>query len=157
AGAVRAGRPFPDIEAEPLYDLVERASGRAFWIAFGALSIAFHIGLVFSGLVPNLVTRPLHMALALPWIFVYPARTLAARRTGVMLTAVGVACCLYVALDHDRLGDQYGFLDGALQTAIAVALLATALEMARRAIGWPLPAVAALALAYGLLGQHLPG
>src|SRR5690606_37094677 len=57
----------------------------------------------------------------------------------------------------DRLGDQYGFLDGALQTAIAVALLATALEMARRAIGWPLPAVAALALAYGLLGQHLPG
>src|SRR5690606_36661562 len=65
--------------------------------------------------------------------------------------------CLYVALNHDRLGDQYGFLDGALQTAIAVALLATALEMARRAIGWPLPAVAALALAYGLLGQHLPG
>jgi len=112
---------------------------------------------VFSGLVPNLVTRPLHMALALPWIFVYPARTPAARRAGLMLTVIGVACCLYVALNHDRLGDQYGFLDGALQTAIAVALLATALEMARRAIGWPLPAVAALALAYGLLGQHLPG
>lgn len=112
---------------------------------------------MFSGLVPNLVTRPLHMALALPWIFVYPARGRTARRIGIALAAVGVACCLYVALNHDRLGDQYGFLDGPLQTAIAVVLLATALEMARRAIGWPLPAVATLALAYGLLGQHLPG
>jgi len=31
------------------------------------------------------------------------------------------------------------------------------LETARRAIGWPLPLVALLALAYGLLGQHIPG
>src|SRR5690606_41322169 len=97
AGAVRAGRPFPDIEAEPLYDLAERASGRAFWIAFGTLSIAFHIGLVFSGLVPNLVTRPLHMALALPWIFVYPARGRPAPRIGTAVAAVGAASCPYGA------------------------------------------------------------
>jgi TRAP transporter 4TM/12TM fusion protein len=31
------------------------------------------------------------------------------------------------------------------------------LEMARRAIGWPLPLVASLALAYGFWGQYIPG
>jgi len=31
------------------------------------------------------------------------------------------------------------------------------LEMARRSIGWPLPLVSILALAYGLLGQYIPG
>ena len=36
-------------------------------------------------------------------------------------------------------------------------LLVIVLEAARRAIGWPLPLVAALTLAYGLLGQHVPG
>ena len=40
---------------------------------------------------------------------------------------------------------------------MAIALLVVVLEMARRAIGWPLPSVATLALAYGLFGQHLPG
>ncbi len=132
-------------------------TNRAVWIALGALSIAFHIGLIFSGLVPNLVTRPLHMALALPWIFVFTARGVAARRTGLLLSGVGVACSLYIALDHERLLDQYGFLDGPVQIAIAVALLAIVLEMARRAISWPLPLVALIALAYGVFGQHLPG
>ena len=38
-------------------------SARLFWAVLGAVSIAFHLALVFSGLVPNLVSRPLHMAL----------------------------------------------------------------------------------------------
>jgi TRAP transporter 4TM/12TM fusion protein len=123
----------------------------------GAISIAFHLGLVFSGLVPNLVTRPLHMALALPWIFLYPARGRAARATGGVFAVAGIAACVYVAVNESRLGDQYGFLDGSLQFVAAAALLLVTLEMARRAIGWPLPTVAALALVYGLFGEHLPG
>ena len=39
------------------------------WMVFGGLSVVFHLGLIFSGLVPNLVSKPLHLALALPWIF----------------------------------------------------------------------------------------
>ncbi|HAU41865.1 MAG TPA: TRAP transporter permease DctM/Q, partial [Gammaproteobacteria bacterium] len=39
----------------------------------------------------------------------------------------------------------------------AGALLLIVLEMARRAISWPLPLVAGLALVYGIWGQHLPG
>ncbi|MCG8512141.1 MAG: TRAP transporter large permease subunit, partial [Rhodospirillales bacterium] len=43
------------------------------------------------------------------------------------------------------------------QLIIAIGLILVVLEMARRCISWPLPLVAVIALAYGLLGQHLPG
>ncbi|MEY8838680.1 TRAP transporter large permease subunit, partial [Cribrihabitans sp. XS_ASV171] len=119
--------------------------------------VAFHLGLIFSGLVPNLVSRPLHLALALPWILLAAGQSPAMRITGIALTVLGVGASLWVALSHDRLSDQYGFLEGPGQTAIAVILLGVVLEAARRAIGWPLPLVAALALLYGLFGQYIPG
>ena len=130
---------------------------RSLWIILGATSIVFHIALIFSGLVPNLVSRPLHMALALPWIFIFAAQGRAGRASGALLAAVGVACCLYIVVNQSALSDQYGYLSGSLQTAVAIMLLLIVLEMARRAISWPLPLVAALALVYGIWGQHLPG
>ena len=45
------------------------------WQGLGLLSIGFHLALVFSGLVPALFARPLHMALALPWLFVFACRS----------------------------------------------------------------------------------
>ncbi len=128
-----------------------------FWVALGAVSVAFHLGLIFYGLVPNLVSRPLHMALALPWIFVYAAKTPVARWTGWPLAMAGMAGAIWVALNQNALGDQYGFLEGAGQVAIAAVLLLVVLEGARRAIGWPLPLMALLTLLYGLFGQYLPG
>ncbi|MGQ7844304.1 TRAP transporter permease [Granulosicoccus sp. 3-233] len=135
------------------------------WALLGALSIGFHLWLVFSGLIPNLVSRPLHMALALPWVFLaafrpdVPDRDVSPlnRTLGVMLFAICLPACLWIVWQHDTLGDQYGFLENHFQTAIAAILLIGVLEMARRAIGWPLPLVALLALLYGLLGQYIPG
>ncbi|MEO1694612.1 MAG: TRAP transporter fused permease subunit [Pseudomonadota bacterium] len=127
------------------------------WIALGAISIAFHLWLIFSGLVPNLIARPLHMALALPWVFLFTAPTGWRRWSGAVLMAIGIGCCVFIGFNEARLGDQYGYLEGDLQLAIAIALVVIVLEMARRAIGWPLPAVAAAAVIYGLFGQHLPG
>lgn len=119
--------------------------------------VAFHLGLIFSGLVPNLVSRPLHLALALPWLFLLVEGRGFYRLSGVIFCLLGVSACLWIAWSHDMLSDQYGFLEGNFQLGIAVILLITVLEAARRAIGWPLPVVAATALAYGLLGQHIPG
>ena len=130
---------------------------RGFWCALGALSIAFHLGLIFTGLTPAMVSRPLHMALALPWALVFIARTRLQRLSGGVLTVVGLAICGYIAFNHDALADQYGYLQPGAQVVMAFALIGIVLEMARRSIGWPLPLVAATALAYGLLGQHLPG
>lgn len=127
------------------------------WALFGALLIFFHIGLIFSGLVPNLVSRPLHLAFALPWIFLFTEDDHIEWFTGMGPTILGVGACLWVAWNHDSLSDQYGFIEGPFQIAIAVILLVTVLEAARRMIGWPLPTIAALALAYGIWGQYIPG
>ncbi|WP_299828249.1 TRAP transporter fused permease subunit [uncultured Roseobacter sp.] len=119
--------------------------------------VAFHLALIFSGLVPNLVSRPIHLALALPWILLAGAQSRIMRLSGAALAIAGVGASLWVAWSHDALSDQYGFLEGSFQTVIAVTLLVVVLEAARRAIGWPLPMVALTALLYGLFGQYIPG
>ena len=127
------------------------------WVALGALSISFHLGLIFAGLVPNLVSRPLHMALALPWVLLTAPQ---GKRPGVFswgLCLAGIAGCVWVAWQHAALEDQYGSLSGPLQNAAAVLLLGCAIAMARRAVGWPLPTLAMIALLYGLFGQYIPG
>jgi TRAP transporter 4TM/12TM fusion protein len=132
-------------------------STRALWVGLGAAICVFHIGLIFYGLVPNLVSRPLHMALILPWIFVFSASTRTAAASGAIIAALGIGACLWIALNERMLRDQYGFLESTGQVAMAFFLLAVSMEGARRVIGWPLPLVALVALLYGLFGQHIPG
>ena len=130
---------------------------RIFWCSLGAVSMAFHLSLIFSGLTPNLISRPLHMALALPWVLILAARNTFERRVGIFLTTLGFAACFYIAYNEANLGDQYGSISGDLQLVVACSLIVVVLEMTRRAIGWPMPMVAILALAYGLWGTYLPG
>ena len=127
------------------------------WAILGLLMIASHLGLIFYGLVPNLVSRPLHLAMILPWVFMYDADNKSQLIFGSIITIIGVACCLWIAFNHQSLQDQYGFIEGQIQTAIAIFLLVIVMEGARRMIGWPLPSVAALMLSYGLFGQLIPG
>jgi TRAP transporter 4TM/12TM fusion protein len=144
-------------ETDPEDGLAWTGERGLLWVGLGLVSVGFHIWLIFSWLVPNLVSRPLHMALALPWVFVFMASTQTARQTGIALTALGVAACAYIVVNRDMLSDQYGSLEGRAQLWIAIVLILITLEMARRAIGWPLPVIAAIAVAYGLFGNHLPG
>ena len=130
---------------------------RLFWLALAALMVAFHLGLIFSGLVPNLVSRPLHLAFVLPWVFVFGAKSRPALISGFLLAVLGVSASLWIALNHQMLGDQYGFLEGNFQIVVAIVLLICVIEAARRAIGWPLPLVAVSALAYALFGTAIPG
>ncbi|WP_298835803.1 TRAP transporter fused permease subunit [uncultured Roseobacter sp.] len=127
------------------------------WVLLGLLMIVAHLGLIFYGLVPNLVSRPLHLAMILPWVFLFSSAGKLRFSTDVVLTILGIGCCLWIALNHQNLKDQYGFLEGRLQTAMAIFLLLLVMEGARRMIGWPLPAVAAVMLAYGLFGNLIPG
>lgn len=129
----------------------------AFWLILAAALVAYHLTLIFYGLVPNLVSRPLHMAFILPFALVLGNTSRWGAISGMFLAALGIAATVWIAINHDRLGDQYGFLENNLQVGIAITLLLVTLEAARRAIGWPLPLVAAAALLYGLLGQYIPG
>jgi len=132
-------------------------STRTVWIGLGALSIIFHLWLIFSGLVPNLVSRPLHMALVIPWVFLFKPSIGLRRICDWGFTLVGIAACFWIVANHNLLLDQYGYLANDFQTVIALILLITVLEMARRSIGWPLPLLALAALLYGLFGNYVPG
>lgn len=132
-------------------------SFRVVALTAAVLLVGFHIGLIFSGLVPNLVSRPLHFALTVPWILLLYRPSKVSRVAGVMLAIAGVLCAVWIAWSHNDLGDQYGFLENRFQIIVAVTLLVVVLEAARRSIGWPLPTVAVMALAYGLFGQYIPG
>ena len=132
-------------------------STRSIWIGLGALSVFFHLWLIFSGLVPNLVSRPLHMALVIPWVFLFKPSVGLWRIFDWGFTIAGIAACFWIIANHNLLLDQYGYLANDFQMLIAVILLVTVLEMARRSIGWPLPLLAFVALLYGLFGDYVPG
>ena len=132
-------------------------STRSIWIGLGALSVFFHLWLIFSGLVPNLVSRPLHMALVIPWVFLFKPSVGLWRIFDWGFTIAGIAACFWIIANHNLLLDQYGYLANDFQMLIAVILLVTVLEMARRSIGWPLPLLAFAALLYGLFGDYVPG
>ena len=127
------------------------------WPTLGLICITFHLWLIFAGLVPNLVSRPIHMALALPWVFLWRP---AGQRAGLgswLFCLAGLVGCAWVAIYQNDLTDQYGSLDGTWQVVLSLVLLAAAIDMARRAVGWPLPSIAILMLAYGLFGHYIPG
>ena len=127
------------------------------WVVLGAITMVFHLGLIFYGLTPALISRPIHLALALPWILIFAARTRLQLYSGWVLTLLGLAACAYIVFNERALSNQYGFIDTPLQMVIGVFLIVLVLEAARRAIGWPLPMVAVVALMYAVFGEHIPG
>lgn len=146
-------------EGGPLAGPLSRLSARDWaMLACGLASVGFHLYLVFSGLIPNLITRPLHFILALPWIFLFAAApSPLARWSGYAFGLAGLLSAGFIAVESDRLVDQYGSLANDLQRVAAVAVILVALEMARRAIKWVLPAITVLVLLYGYFGYLIPG
>ena len=129
-----------------------------FVLACALVSVVYHLYLIFSGLVPALVARPLHFALAIPFVFLIGVQGSALYRIwSATLGVTGIAACLYIAVNRRDLVDQFGRIEGPLQFVLAVFLILLALEMARRAVKWVMPTVAAIVLLYGLFGQHIPG
>jgi TRAP transporter 4TM/12TM fusion protein len=151
------GRTIP--ADAPLAGPVRRIAAKDWAIlGLGVASVSFHLYLIFAGLVPALVARPVHFMLAVPWVFfVLRARSAPERWLGYVLGTLGLAAGGYVALRHEVLVDQYGSLDGPWQMAMALILVLTVLEMARRSVKAVLPGIAAIVLAYGAFGHHVPG
>jgi TRAP transporter 4TM/12TM fusion protein len=127
-------------------------------LAAAALSVGFHVAIIFSGIIPALIVRPAHLALAMPFVFVFgPRGGRVSRIAGWVLCALGLASCGYVMAWRRDLVDQYGSLEGGLQHVVAVVLLLVVLDMARRAIKPVMPAIALIVLLYGLYGDLIPG
>nr|WP_207168866.1 TRAP transporter fused permease subunit [Rhodovibrio sodomensis] len=129
-------------------------------MSLAALTVGFHLYVAFSGLIPNLVTRPLHLAVAIPFVFfvgLTAGRGKASRWSGYAVGAAGLLACLYIVVNREALIHQYGTLVGPGQYLVAGVLILSVLEMARRAIKVVLPTVALLVLAYGWFGGWIPG
>ena len=73
------------------------------------------------------------------------------------LCAAGIGICAWIIVNEAALSDQYGFLEGTGQRVMALVLILLVLEMARRAVKLALPVLAAVALAYGIWGDLVPG
>lgn len=127
-------------------------------VVLAVTCVYYHLHLIFTGLIPNLISRPIHLALALPWVFVFGSQGNKLKQyLGILICIFGIYSCAYIAIYRDVLVEQYGYLENIQQYLIAVGLILVVLEMARRAVKLALPTVAVLALLYGLFGQHLPG
>lgn len=123
-------------------------------------TVGFHIYLIFTGLMPNLVSRPIHLALVLPWVFLLTLDENISKLTkyiGYILLVCAMFSSYFIVTNYSLLEEQYGSLEGPLQYFVAISLLLAVLEMARRAVKLALPLTAAIALAYGLLGHYIPG
>lgn len=129
-----------------------------FTLLAGLTSMGFHLFLIFSGLIPALVSRPLHLIVALPWIFLLtPARNTYERLTGPVMALVGLLVAGWIAIDYKNVAAQYGSTEGPLQMVATISIILVTLEMARRAIKWVLPLIAIIVLIYGLTGEYIPG
>ena len=133
------------------------SAGDQFWLAIGLISVTFHVYLIFSGLTPSLISRPLHLLAALPWIFLVTRASFLQSVRDIVWFCVASFACFYLVICESELSDQYGFLQGYIQYFIAFILILTVLEMARRTVGLPLPTVTALFLLYGFFGDLIPG
>ena len=84
--------------------------GTIIFLVLGAVSIAFHLGLIFSGLVPNLVARPIHMARIAVDFLVRHRWTVT--MGGALFAGAGIFGCIYIVLSEAALSDRYGSWKG---------------------------------------------
>jgi TRAP transporter 4TM/12TM fusion protein len=121
----------------------------------------FHLATGFFGLRPAFEQRGVHLAFGLALVFLATPRAVAGRRgvvrrfVDVALAIVGVAAAAYVAWDSEGILLRSGSYE-TFELWLGTLLVAAILEGTRRLLGWPLPVLALLALAYAALGDDLP-
>jgi TRAP transporter 4TM/12TM fusion protein len=122
----------------------------------------FHLATGFMGARPAFQQRAIHLAFGLVLVFLtVPLRPAAswrgaARLIDIALALVAAVATGYVAWDFEdillRSGSFYDY-----EMWLGALLVLAILEGTRRTLGWPLPLLALLAIAYAVVGGDLPG
>jgi TRAP transporter 4TM/12TM fusion protein len=137
-----------------------------FWYQFVFLSgvsmALFHLGVLWRYPVDPWIFRAFHLAFAATLVFCYyPAskRSPLSRPSILDLCMIGVgwAIVVYIISDFEELSFRTGVYPTVWDTILGVALVVILLEMTRRLMGWFLPSLALIFLAYALFGSELPG
>ena len=125
-------------------------------------STLFHIaGLTVWPMDPFLFRAVSLLSMAMLCFFLVPARKNSnwSRPTfyDLILVAMCVSVIVYLALNYTEIYYRAGFQPTALDEVFALFTLFLVIAMTRRLIGWSLPIIAFIFLAYAVLGAHLPG
>jgi TRAP transporter 4TM/12TM fusion protein len=123
--------------------------------AVAVIFAAFQVFTAAYGPLSSTVVRALHVGFLLLLTFALLPPT-GRRWVGWTIGAVGFAIGLYQWLLEGALIQRAGGLAG-LDLAIGIVSIALVFEATRRTMGFALPLVCALFIAYALLGNHLPG
>lgn len=132
-------------------------------VILGAAWIGFQVYILLHPQAP-LVERPIHLALALVLLYLWmPLRRRRQQRLHLACDAAlflgAAAVGAYYLLSAQRLTERMEGVDPVLAVDVLFGLLALTvlLEGVRRAVGWPLLGVLLVFLAYGFLGDWMPG
>ena len=125
-------------------------------------STLFHIaGLTVWPMDPFLFRAVSLLSMAMLCFFLVPARKNSnwSRPTfyDLILVAMCVSVIVYLALNYTEIYYRAGFQPTVLDEVFALFTLFLVIAMTRRLIGWSLPIIAFIFLAYAVLGAHLPG
>ncbi len=144
------------------------------WIVGACLVVLsiFHYYTAGFGLLPEMIHRGIHLSFVLGLIFLVfplsrrgysqPAISGWWRPLGISLVDWALAIGAVVAVLHVPMIplDELAFRVGnpsRTDVALGALLIVVLIEATRRSIGWPLPIIAILFMAYAIFGQHMPG
>jgi TRAP transporter 4TM/12TM fusion protein len=132
--------------------------GALFWIAIAFSS--YQIWMASFHPLSSQVIRAIHVGFVLLMIFtLFPpagGKNGMWRGLGWLLGIAGFLTGLYQWVFEAELTQRAGDLTQA-DWVVGVILIGLVFEAARRVMGWGLPLICGIFLAYGLFGQHLPG
>jgi TRAP transporter 4TM/12TM fusion protein len=139
-----------------------RLSGALFYISFGiafAMS-CFQLYTATFGTLTATLQRSVHLSFAVILCFLfYPMTKRSKTKTipiyDLIFAAVGGWAALYIAVFYADLVQRIGN-PTAMDMVMGVLTILFVLEAARRAVGFPLPMIAALFITYAFAGPYLP-
>ncbi|MDQ0287014.1 TRAP transporter 4TM/12TM fusion protein [Desulfofundulus luciae] len=139
---------------------------RNFWASLvAALWSIFQLYTGVMGELSSIPQRAVHLAFALTLLFLLrPMGRSGQSRVkgwiGALVDALfllgGLASTLYLALCHVAIAERLGKVEP-WEMWLGLVLLIALLEATRRSVGWPLPLVSLIFIAYALWGDLLPG
>lgn len=141
-------------ELGPLRRLIRRL---AFAVAIGFSTFHLYTGAV--GSLPAMQQRSVHLLFAMVLLFLLRAEVARGTARIALDLALAVFACVvlgYIAVEADGLDARAGDYTE-LDLAVGLAVTVLVLEGTRRLIGWGLPVIAIIFLAYAYFGPHLPG
>ena len=138
-------------------------TGPAKWLVFilSLLFAAVQLYSAFTGRIAATQLRPLHLGFVMMLVFlIYPISKKARRDTlpiyDIFLSALAMAVCLYIALQHVELANRIN-KNTPLDLWVGGLLIVLLFECCRRVVGLPIMVVAGVFILYAYFGKYMPG